>query len=231
MHQNWSYNFDIGQIAAEEYLYDNIFSHHDEDGTGNIIDGNDADGNEGSNSVSPMYYLPCWQLEPLALEALNYNYLKLYPSKFMRDAVENGTSVLSDFVRLDSFPDRMQANVSEVYSSYRQHFWGDLDRHYDGEPTSILFYPVFNTHNKDDPQRTAVGLISLTIFWDMTFYNIIPSTEYGDGNRKKRKNENGQSILTVVIGNSCGELHTYILTVLPDPTSEREIFMKGILII
>jgi hypothetical protein len=126
-------------------------------------------------------YLPTWQHIPPIAQAVNFNILAL---PLMREAA-NRTLMEGDAVisRVDVF-DSMRPEIASMFSA----LLGSAEKEYEGEPLAHLFYPIFDTFEKET--RKLVGIFSTAIYFELFFTEVLAP------------NSNG---IICVVENTCGD--------------------------
>lgn len=137
-------------------------------------------------------YLPVWQHVPLNPMGVNFNILSdEWQRGPVESVLESGLAVLSRVHDPESSSEQVSDILNEVYSHYLQQFSGDQNMTYNGEPTTNLYYPVFDSFDRD---RAVVGVYTMTIFWELLFSGMLPT--------------NANPVVCVV-ENACGDVFTY----------------------
>lgn len=140
---------------------------------------------------SPGPYFPAWQVYPLIPIEINFNWMQLRSDREAIGAMfDSNQAVLSEFRTLDEPGYLVSGILAKFYSDLLARKLNDPSATYDGEPVSAMFYPIFDTFDKD---RKIVAAVNTIIFWDSFFLGMLPA--------------NAETIICVV-ENGCGDAFT-----------------------
>jgi class 3 adenylate cyclase len=137
-------------------------------------------------------YLPSWQSVPVDPVMINFNLnSNVVEREQIRHTFASAHALISPTENLTLYDPIIADHRVARYTRWLQQLTGDLNRTYAGEPVSSVFYPVFDTFDKN---REVVAILSSNVLWERFFTGILPPSSKG---------------VVCVVENSCGGIFTY----------------------
>jgi class 3 adenylate cyclase len=109
---------------------------------------------------------------PLATDLVNLNIIPfdVEPVLAMYESKEAVIGILQEN------PAGSENAITRFYDFTLQVFYDDPSAKYSGEPVSSIYYPAFDSFDKD---RQVVGMLNAAIFWESLFQDILPPNSNG----------------------------------------------------
>jgi class 3 adenylate cyclase len=152
------------------------------------------DSNTGFNvDESPGPYLPYWQITPANDNIINFNILS-HPifSSAAEKIMATGEAVISQLENTEKLGESAGALITNYYGCLMKKHLKDQNAEYQGQPLATIFYPIFNTLEKET--RTLVGMFAATLSFEKLFVGSLPV---------------GSGGILCVIHNECGDTFSF----------------------
>ena len=120
------------------------------------------------------YHLPAWEHVPVSpVAAVNLDLKVTENFEATQTVIDRGEIIIGSTYTYE--PGNLTSSVTPaVTSSFLKSFKAGKSLWYNGEPFSLLFYPVFDSF--DQANRVPVGVITAVLDWSQYFDRALPST-------------------------------------------------------